>query len=138
MLDVKVAINMQGGVFLPTKEFVYPGWKTSILCQSMSFEDWWDCQEDLLKHGLNVELGVFDGDSLVGLTVLTEAVDAHVGPHMMLFLQYMDPEYRHRDNAWRRVIKSAIAVTKELGFTYLSWTHMKTQHRFLVTYKRVN
>ena len=136
MYDIDVVIHPEGGSTLASPEFAYEAWRELHLChQVMDFPRWWEYQQELFSMGFNAEIGIYHGSQLIGLAILTEVTDSHVGPHMSIFLQYVLPEHRNQTKLWKQVFNLSKQITKDMNYQYLSWTHMKTHNKCMVTYR---
>jgi len=84
------------------------------------------------------EIGVHDGVKSLGALVLAhDPWDAHVGPCMSVFAQYVLPKYRNTGIA-QRCMRGALRVAKGAGVPVLAFTHRKGPWRYETIYRRLN
>ena len=113
-------------------------WHEFIELQT-STEDEWVGRSLLMLQGLDrYELGIFRPDGLViaAAIVAYDDWDAHVGPCMSVFAQYVLPDYRNRGISLK-LMREAIRITRDSEYNTLAYTHRKGDWRYETIYRRV-
>lgn len=83
------------------------------------------------------EIVVAHGDHVVGAVVLAgDPWDAHVGPCMSVFSQYVLPEYRN-NGVSLRLMRECIRIARENDAGVLAYTHRTAPWRYSTTYRRI-
>ena len=102
-------------------------------------KDEWIGRSLLSLQGLDrFEIGVHNGDQIVGgICLAHDPWDAHVGPCMSVFAQYVLPEFRHQGVS-ARMMREALRIAKKSGVPVLAFTHRKGPWRYETIYRKVN
>lgn len=84
------------------------------------------------------EIAAIDGAEVVGAAILaSDPWDAHVGPCMSVFAQYVLPEYRNAGIS-RRIMREAYRIAScTAGVQVLAFTHRKAPWRYETIYRRI-
>ena len=84
------------------------------------------------------EIGVHNGEKVVGgICLAHDPWDAHVGPCVSVFAQYVLPEFRLQGVS-ARLMRAAVRIAKESGAPVLAFTHRKGPWRYETIYRKVN
>lgn len=113
-------------------------WHEFIELQTTS-QDEWVGRSLLSMQGLDrYEIGVFrsDGIPIAAMIVGYDFWDAHVGPCMSVFAQYVLPDYRNRGISLK-LMREAIRITRDSEYNTLAYTHRKGDWRYETIYRRV-
>lgn len=113
-------------------------WDECVELQSNPREVWIGHSLVNLQNLARWEIGVFDDDKIMGGILLAEMPwDAHVGPCLAVFAQYVLPEYRLRGVS-PRLMRESIRIARKAGAPTLSFTHRKGPWRYDTLYRRLN
>ena len=83
------------------------------------------------------EIAVVHGTRVVGAVVLAaDPWDAHVGPCMSVFAQYVLPQYRNTGVS-NALMREAFLIARESGAGVLAYTHRKAPWRYETIYRRI-
>lgn len=99
----------------------------------------WTGNSLLMMQGLDrYEVGVFTptGDVVGAAIIAPDIWDAHVGPCISVFAQYILPEFRNRGISLK-LMREAIRITKESNYTVLAFTHRVGDYRYETVYKEI-
>lgn len=84
------------------------------------------------------ELAVFDGFEVIGAAVLAmDMHDAHVGPCMSVYAQYVLPDYRNKGVS-RSMMRKAYQITADSEAQILVYSHREGPWKYSNTYRRVH
>ena len=112
-------------------------WDECIELQVQS-KDCWVGKALLALSALDrYEVAVMHGTHVVGAVVVApDQWDAHVGPCMSVFAQYVLPEYRNAGVSLA-LMREAVRITRASGVHVLAFTHRKAPWRYETIYRRV-
>ena len=71
-----------------------------------------------------------------GIVVADDPWDAHVGPCMSVFAQYVMPDFRLRGIS-PRLMREALRIAKRSEYSVLAFTHRKAPWRYETIYRKV-
>lgn len=113
-------------------------WDECEELQSQTKDEWIGRSLLSLQGLVRYEIGVLDnsGRVLGGIVLAQDPWDAHVGPCMSVFAQYVLPEFRNRGIS-PRLMREAIRVARKDGAQTLAFTHRKGPWRYETLYRRI-
>lgn len=79
---------------------------------------------------------MLDGLPIGAAVLANDPWDAHVGPCMSVFAQYVLPEYRNRGLSLA-LMRECIRIAREGGAGVLAYTHRVAPWRYETTYRRL-
>lgn len=104
-------------------------------------KDTWVARTILSLESLDrVEIGMFctaKSDAVGGLVLAPDPWDAHVGPCVSVFAQYVLPEYRNKGISFR-MMREAIKTAVGLRAGVLAFTHRLGPWRYETIYRRLD
>lgn len=112
-------------------------WDECAELQVTSKEEW--IGRSLLSlQGLDrIEIVVLaDGKVVGGICLAPDPWDAHVGPCISVFAQYVLPEYRHKGVS-ASLMREAMRAARKSGAAVLAFTHRKAPWRYETMYHRI-
>lgn len=79
---------------------------------------------------------MLDGLPIGAAVLANDPWDAHVGPCMSVFAQYVLPEYRNRGLSLA-LMRECIRIARKSGAGVLAYTHRVAPWRYETTYRRL-
>ena len=105
--------------------------------QQQSKDEWVGRALLSLQEMDRFEIGAFHGAKTVGGVVLAQDPwDAHVGPCMSVFAQYVLPEYRNQGIS-PRFMREVLRIAKSSDVSTLAYTHREGPWRYSTLYRSI-
>jgi len=112
-------------------------WDECIELQVQGKDEWMGKALLALSALDRYEVAVRHGPRVVGAVLVAhDPWDAHVGPCMSVFTQYVLPEYRNAGISLA-LMREAVRITRASGVHVLAFTHRKAPWRYETIYRRV-
>ncbi|HVH93240.1 MAG TPA: GNAT family N-acetyltransferase [Candidatus Acidoferrum sp.] len=113
-------------------------WDECIELQVTSKEEWVGRALLSLQSLARTEVAVIAHSEVVGgLVIAHDPWDAHVGPCISVFAQYVLPEFRHTGVS-NRCMREAVRIARASGAKVLAFTHRKGPWRYSTIYRRIH
>lgn len=131
-----ISTYRKGGEAVQNLEMFQRAWDECAELQCTDKQTW--VQETLwtLQKLDRYEIGVHNGDKVVGGVHLAWDFDVHVHRCLSVFAQYVLPEYRLRGVS-PRLMREAIRLAREARAPVLAFTHRKGPWQYSTIYRRV-
>lgn len=131
-----LVMHRKRGEPVQAPELFERAWDEFIELQVMDKSAWLQHTLSTLSCLDRFEIGVHNGQSIIGGVILARDNDIHIGDCLSVFGQYVLPEFRHTGVS-RRCMVECFSLAKDLGHTHIAYTHRAGDWRYETIYRKV-
>lgn len=133
-----VTFHRRAGEPVQNLDMFSRAWDECVELQVTPKEEWIGRALLSLQSLERYEVAVIAHSEVVGgLIIAHDPWDAHVGPCISVFSQYVMPEFRHTGVS-NRCMREAVRIAKQSGAKVLAFTHRKGPWRYCTIYRRIH
>lgn len=125
------------GTPLPAPHLFYLAWDECIELQVMDRESWVNNTLSWLHSIDRYDIGLHNGQEVIGGLCLSECDDAHVGTCLSVAINYVDPKYRS-GIVGARCFRECMRIARASKYNILAYTHRIGDWRYETIYRRLH